>query len=588
MPLGRYEFFFVQVNKDFRILQRNCNDSRWIIQHRKIVTLDKGLRKMSAKKLNCWEFMGCKREPGGTKAAEHGTCIAATDSSYDGINSGEHAGRICWAVAGTCCGEEIQGTFAEKRDSCTSCPFYRLVQKEEDTSNTTHKLLNYFSEDEKKFLASKVKCKTIAAGERFITQGDVQQTAYIIQRGSCLLVVEKDGQMHPVGHLSRGDIVGIRSFLTGEPQSAHAEAETMMELWALDKSLFDNISQKDPELIEFLTELVANRFDSKRPTADREIGKYMATDIIGRGAYSIVYRGLNTDLSMPVAIKMLRHNLAMDPDFIKGFRNEAKTIASLKHENILRVYDIEERFKTVFIIEELVDGESLANMLRRLKCMPPKLAISFLIQLCSGLQYAHKQGIIHRDINPSNIFIQQNDRLKILDFGLSCPIGTEDFASFGTMAYMAPEQINSDPMDQRTDIYAIGITAFEMLAGESPFPETDPQKLIDLHLNCGIPDPADVVPNIPEPLRQFILKACRQNPDQRYQKVTQAFDDLNRLAGELGIVSKQPADEKMNMTSLFMLYSENQQPAVKQLMESLRTQARELGIDLKAANLSEL
>jgi serine/threonine protein kinase len=280
--------------------------------------------------------------------------------------------------------------------------------------------------------------------------------------------------------------VGIRSFLTGEPQGAHAEAETAMELWALDKDLFDDISKEDPDLLEFLTELVVCRFDSKRPTADRIIGKYMAMDIIGRGGYSIVYRGLNTDLSMPVAIKMLKHNLAVNPDFINGFRNEAKTIASLRHENILRVYDIEERYKTVFIIEEMVEGESLENMLGRLACIPPKLAISFLIQLCSGLQYAHKMGIIHRDINPSNIFVQQNDRLKILDFGLSCPIGTEDFASFGTMAYMAPEQIESDPMDQRTDIYALGITAFEMLAGQKPFQETDPQKLMDLHLNCGI------------------------------------------------------------------------------------------------------
>ena len=543
---------------------------------------------MSTKKLNCWEFMRCNREPGGERAGENGTCVAATDLSYDGINSGKNAGRICWAVAGTCCGGEIQGTFAEKRDSCTGCPFYRQVQEEEGTSNTAHKLFNYFSEDEQKFLASKVTCKIIEAGERFITQGDVQQTAYIIQRGACLLVVEKDGQLHPAGHLGRGDIVGIRSFLTGEPQSAHVEAETMMELWALDKSLFEDISKEDPELLKFLTELVANRFDSNRPTADRIIGKYMATDIIGRGAYSIVYKGLNTDLSMPVAIKMLRHNLAMDPDFISGFRNEAKTIAGLKHENILRVYDIEERFNTVFIIEEMVEGESLANMLRRLKRIPPKLAIRFLIQLCSGLQYAHKKGIIHRDINPSNNFIQKNDRLKILDFGLSCPVGTEDFASFGTMAYMAPEQIKSKPMDQRTDIYALGITAFEMLAGERPFPETDVQKLIDLHLNCGIPDPADVVPHIPELLRQFILKACRQNPDQRYQNITQALADLNRLADELGIATKYPAEESINMTSLFMVYKENQQPEVRQFMESLRAQANELGIELKAADLSDL
>jgi CRP-like cAMP-binding protein len=532
--------------------------------------------------------MKCQREPGGAKAAEKGVCVAAMDSSYGGINDGKNAGRICWAVAGTCCGGEIQGTFAEKRDSCTNCSFYRLVQEEEDTSNTGLKLFNYFSEDERKFLASKVSCKIIAAGERFINQGDVQQTAYIIQRGACLLIVEKDGQLHPVGHLGRGDIIGIRSFLTGEPQSAHAEAETAMELWALDKNLFGNISKEDPELLEFLTELVASRFDSRRPTADRVIGKYMATDIIGRGGYSIVYRGLNTDLNMPVAIKMLRHNLAMDPDFINGFWNEAKTIAGLKHENILRIYDIEERFNTVFIIEELVEGEPLEDMLKRLKCIPPKLSVSFLIQLCSGLQYAHQKGIIHRDINSSNIFVQPNDQVKILDFGLSCLIGTEDFASFGTMAYMAPEQIQSEPMDQRTDIYALGITAFEMLAGERPFSETDPQKLIDLHLNYGVPDPADVVPEIPESLRQFIIKACRQDPAQRYQTIDQALDDLRPLADKLGIAGKRPPDEKVNMTSLFIVYNENKQPAVEQLMRNLRAQAEELGIDLKAADLSDL
>jgi serine/threonine protein kinase len=220
--------------------------------------------------------------------------------------------------------------------------------------------------------------------------------------------------------------------------------------------------------------------------------------------------------------------------------------------------------------------------------MPPKLAVSFLIQLCAGLQYAHRKGIIHRDINTTDILVQQNDRLKILDFGLSYPIGTEDFASFGTMAYMAPEQIKSEPMDQRTDIYAMGITAFEILAGVNPFPESDARTLIDYHLNCGIPDPADVIANIPEALRQFILKACRRDPERRYQSVTEALDDLEHLAHGLGIVSKQPTDEKVNMTSLFMVYKENQQPAVRHLMDSLRKQAEELGIDLKSADLSDL
>ena len=270
-------------------------------------------------------------------------------------------------------------------------------------------------------------CKIISAGERFIKQGDVQQTAYIIQRGACLLIVEKDGQLHPAGHLGRGDIVGIRSFLTGEPRSAHAEAETTMELWALDKSLFDNLSREDPELLEFLTELVANRFDSRRPTADRLIGKYMATDIIGRGAYSIVYRGLNTDLSMPVAIKMLRHNLAMDPDFIGGFRNEAKTIASLKR-------------------------------------------------------------------------------------------GSENLLT-GTPFYMSPEQIDCIPVDERTDIYGLGITAYEMLTGQRPFPEEDAWAVMDMHINRDVPNPASLVTDLPDGLCNFILKACARDLTERYQNM---------------------------------------------------------------------
>jgi hypothetical protein len=109
-----------------------------------------------------------------------------------------------------------------------------------------------------------------------------------------------------------------------------------------------------------------------------------------------------------------------------------------------------------------------------------------------------------------------------------------------------------------------------------------------LHLNCGIPDPVDVVPNISEGLRQFILKACRRNPDRRFQTVTEALDVLEDLGHEMDITSKHPVAEKMNMTSLFMVYKENQQEAVKQLMESLRAQAKELGIDLKSADLSDL
>jgi len=163
----------------------------------------------------------------------------------------------------------------------------------------------------KRALLGKLSYKYVRAGERFITQGEIRDFAYIIARGSGLVIVEKGGKLYPVGHRGRGDIVGVVQILTGEPQHAHVEAETDMELWVLEREQFLDISQKDPEFLDFITEIVADRFDSKRPTADRVIGKYIATDIIGRGGYSIVYKGAHRALNMPVAIKMMRHHLPL-------------------------------------------------------------------------------------------------------------------------------------------------------------------------------------------------------------------------------------------------------------------------------------
>jgi CRP-like cAMP-binding protein len=539
---------------------------------------------MSQNKLNCWEYMQCQRQPGGEMVAELGECPAARDISFDGINYGKNAGRICWAVAGTCCGGEIQGTFAEKRDSCTGCEFYQMVQEEEALSDSNYKFLNYFSHDEAKPLLKKMTVKPVKAGERFITQGDIRDQAFIIQRGSCLLVVEKEGELHPVGHLGHGDIVGATSLLTGEPQNFHVEAETDMELWLLERSLFDDISKENPDLLDFLTEIVASRFASRRPMADRVIGKYIATDIIGHGAYSIVYRGVHQALNRPVAIKMMRHNLALDPEFQSTFRNEAKTIAALNHPNIIRIYDIEERYRTLFIIEELVEGQSLKDLLSHLKTIPLKATVDFLMQICSGLAYAHSKAIIHRDINSTNLMIQPDDQLKILDFGLACPIGTEDFASSGNAAYMAPEQIESRVLDQRTDIYAMGITAFEMITGRRPFPEDNARQLLNMHRECEIPDPCDLLPNCPRSLRDFIMKACRRAPEERYQKATDALKDLHRIGEAIGLPGRTPQAEPLNMASLFLVYENHQQPQLNAFMEKIRAEAKKLGISIKTAD----
>ncbi|MEW5908865.1 MAG: protein kinase [Thermodesulfobacteriota bacterium] len=484
---------------------------------------------MTVRKLNCWEYKKCGREPGGIRADELGICPAASDASFSGINSGICGGRFCWAVAGTFCGERCQGTFAEKRDSCMSCDFYQRVKAEEGTANLRTKFLQFISLNGKTPLLHGMAVKQINSGERFIRQGDPKGPAYIIQRGTCIVLVEKDGKLHPAGHRGEGDIVGVSSILTGEPRPAHVEAETDMEVWVLDQNLFDSLSGTDPDLMAFLTELVAARFDSKRPTADRTIGKYLATQIIGRGGYSIVYKGLHTGLNMPVAIKMMRHDLASDESFLTTFRNEARIIAGLSHENIIKVFDIEERFRTIFIIMEYVEGESLDSLLNRLKRIPPAPALRYIGQTLAALEYAHRIGIIHRDINLTNIFVLTDDRIKVLDFGLACPIGTEDFASLGSPLYMAPEQIRSDPLDARTDIYSLGISTYQMVTGEYPFRIDSVKTLMDPGFNEEIPDPALILPELPAGLLAFIRKASRRNPAQRFQSAREALEALRPL-----------------------------------------------------------
>ena len=543
---------------------------------------------MNPKRRNCWEYMKCGREPGGIKADEFGICPAAADISFDGINSGTCGGRICWAVAGTFCEGKVQGTFAEKRNSCMSCSFYKTVQEEERTANRHTKFLRFISQDDRNPVFDKMAYKHIKKGERFVCQGEVEDTAYIIQRGSCLVVVEKEGSLHPVDHYGEGDIVGGLGILTGEPRRAHVEAETDMELWVLKRENFEDISTKDPELLTFLTEIVADRLDSRRPTAYRTIGKYVTTDIIGRGAFSIVYKGIHKGLNMPVAIKMMRHDMATNDEFLDSFHSEAKTIASLNHDNIIRVYDIEERYRTVFIIEELVDGISLEGLLERLKTIPPPAAVHYLIQICSGLDYAHQRDIIHRDINTTNIFVRRDDRIKILDFGLACPIGTEDMTSFGTAFYMAPEQIRSEPLDQRTDIYALGITAFEMVTGKKPFPVKDLRRLFEMHLNRDVPDPGDVMPNLPDGLRGFIRKACSRDPLKRYQTAGQALSALQTIAKDFSLTQKYLPPEQRKMSTVFLMYRDEHQLELNRLMEEFSIKARKLGVELKVADFRDL
>ncbi|MDT8377956.1 MAG: protein kinase [Desulfotignum sp.] len=474
------------------------------------------------KKTNCWEYMLCGREPGGYHATDQGVCPAAIDRSHDGTNDGTCAGRFCWAVAGTLCHNRIQGTYARKQEDCLDCEFYLQVRAEQGSANIRTKFLKFIHPFAKSPILNHLEPVQIHRGTRFITQGSRTSTGYIIQQGACLELVENQDGLKPVGHRSEGDIVGMISLLTGEPMGFHVEAETDLEAWAVHKQDFDRIPEQDPDLFAFLTELVADRFDRNGPIAERRIGPYLITEIIGKGGYSIVYKAIHRDLETPVAVKMLRHHLSMNKEFKDSFKNEARIIADLDHPHILKVHDITSRYKTVFIACEYLTGHSLEERIARQHRIPSNLTRTYLEQLLSAMAYAGKKGLVHRDINPANIMVSEDHQIKLIDFGLACPVGTDDFFMGGNLHYLAPEVFDGDPADFRSDLFSLGITVFHMVTGRLPWDAVDSAEIMKQIRHQSLPDPEKQVKNLPGSLRQFILKACEKDPNRRFQTPEEA------------------------------------------------------------------
>jgi len=427
----------------------------------------------------------------------------------------------------------------------------------------------------------------VRRGERFISQGDEGHNLYIIQDGTCAVSVEKNQKNYPVARLNGGDIVGEIALLTGVPRTANVDAETDMTLWCLTKSQFESFCTKYPDFKDYIVELATTRLSTEKLTAERSIGKYMINEIIDRGGWSIVYKGIHKSLNMPVAIKMLKHTMAMNPDFSCKFRNEARTIARLNHDNIVRVYDIEELHGTVFTIMEYLEGVSLRNLLDKIPRLPLPVVLDILLQVCAGLNYAHEQGFIHRDIKPANILIQPDGRAKILDFGLACCPGTIDFCLPGTVYYMSPEQIEGESVDERTDIYSLGIVAYEMITGQRPYPEDDLVKLMDLHVQEDVPDPRVLVPDLLEALHYFIKRATQRNPSARFKTVWEILRDLQTLAENMSHQRQLQAEEQQKTLSLFLSYEDEHQPVLNAIVEDLSNELKKIGAVLLSTDFND-
>lgn len=439
-------------------------------------------------------------------------------------------------------------------------------------------------------LLSNMEFRRIPEGERFMRQGDKAERFYLILKGSCTVRLKKDNMFFTLAQLGPGDLVGEMAVFTGETRGASVDADTEMDVLGMSSGQFEVLSQKYPEFKGYLSEIVTRRLSTSKITAEKKIGKYLITDNIGDGGSSIIYKGIHSLLKLPVAVKMLKHEMAMDPEFIDIFLNEAKIIAQMNHPRIVRVYDVEELYRTVFIIMEYLEGVTLRQMLDNVNKLPISQSINIALQACYGLEYAHKSGIIHQDINPRNIFVQPDGSVKIIDFGLACRTGSVDanFLFPGTIYYISPEQIKGDPVDERSDIYSLGVTLYEMLTGTLPVAGDDMRVLIKWHLNEEIRDTRPAFPDLPDEVHTFFMKSIRKDPATRFNNMAEVIGLLKPLSEKLGVNIEPDFCAKQKMIGIFLAYQERQQLTLNRLIEEFNRNASDAGASLKITRFEDL
>jgi serine/threonine protein kinase len=370
--------------------------------------------------------------------------------------------------------------------------------------------------------------KRFKAGERLITRGEKGDKLFIIQDGTCRVIIEKHGEAYPIVLLKAGELAGEMALITGEPRTAHVDAETDVVVAEISREKFDSVCQAHPSLREILSKIVQENIFSSIFREQREVGKYSIQDILRKGGMSTDYKGVHRYLNMPVVIKVLRNDIAMDPDFFDRFKEDAVKIVQLNHENIVAVYDIASLYRTIFIFREYLEGELLQTIMDRAPQQPLTLnrGIGLLQQICSALAHSHEKGLAHKGINPNNILVLPNDRVKLIDFGLAFPKGEINVSLGERLKYMPPEQLKGDPLDERTDIYSFGLLAFEMITGQKPFANHDVDKFFDMHATQELPDPRSLIPDLPDGLCRLIIKATQKSPGKRHQNISEIISAL--------------------------------------------------------------
>ncbi len=260
------------------------------------------------------------------------------------------------------------------------------------------------------------------------------------------------------------------------------------------------------------------------------VDRYEILEKIGTGGMSDVYKSKDHKLNRYVAVKVLKQEFSENANFVSKFRVEAQAAAGLMHPNIVNVYDVGEENDVYFIVMELVEGITLKKYIERKARLSVKEAISIAIQVSMGIEAAHNNHIIHRDIKPQNIIISKEGKVKVTDFGIAKAATSNTITSnvMGSVHYTSPEQARGGYSDEKSDIYSLGITMFEMLTGRVPFNGETTVAIAIKHIQEPLPSPREYVSEIPISVEQIVFKCCQKSPDRRYQTMGDLIVDLKQ------------------------------------------------------------
>ena len=283
-------------------------------------------------------------------------------------------------------------------------------------------------------------------------------------------------------------------------------------------------------------------------------GRYRVLRKIGGGGMADVYLCEDLSLGRRVALKVLLRRFLDDPNFVERFRREAKAAAGLNQANLVSIYDWGEVDGTYFIVMEYVEGETLKDLVRRQGRLSGTEAVRISLQLLAALEFAHRTGIVHRDVKPQNVMIDRDGNVKVTDFGIARAGDsgmTEAGSILGTAQYLAPEQARGLQVDERSDLYSVGIVLYEMLTGTVPFKGDSAVTVALKHVNEMAAEPAQLVPGLPYALNQIVLKSIAKDPGQRYQTAEQFARDLRsaQVGGPVAAATFDPGAEATRLMS---------------------------------------